>query len=272
MLRTLLILVIGTSFLHAELPPLPKPATSFGAALSGDWIYTYGGNTGRAHEFHRDCVTGNFFRLKIGTSNTWETLPGGTALLSPSLIAHDGKIIRIGGLNPKNAKGEKTDLSSTTEVLRYDPATQKWTPLPALPEPRSSHDTVLIGDTIYLGGGWSLQNDVGDGMGAKWHDTALSLDLKNTAAGWRSHPQPFQRRALAAVASKGRIWFIGGMSEDDKPSLAVDWWEPASETWGKGPDLPDGAMAGFGVAACVADERILASPLSGNSTDSARTS
>ncbi|MEI9894052.1 MAG: PQQ-binding-like beta-propeller repeat protein [Chthoniobacter sp.] len=43
----------------------------------------------------------------------------------------------------------------------------------------------------------------------------------------------------------------------------VDWYEPATKQWGKGPDLPDGAMAGFGIAACAQGGKLYVSPLSG---------
>ncbi len=248
---------------RAELPPLPQPATSFGAALADGWLYVYGGNTGNAHEFHRDCVRGDFFRLRVPDGNAWEPLTGGTALLSSALVAHEGKIIRIGGMNARNAKGEKKDLHSTDEVMRYDPAKQAWEKLAPLPEPRSSHDAVVIGDMLYVGGGWKLAGNDGEGEGAKWHDTALSLDLRAPEKGWQTVPQPFQRRALAAVAHEGRVWFLGGMDHQDEPSRTVDWWEPATGKWGHGPDLPDGSMAGFGIAGCVGGGRVLASPLSG---------
>ncbi|MEI9894054.1 MAG: hypothetical protein WDN28_09250 [Chthoniobacter sp.] len=44
----------------SALPPIPQPATSFGAAITDGWIYTYGGNTGKAHEFNKECVKGRF--------------------------------------------------------------------------------------------------------------------------------------------------------------------------------------------------------------------
>jgi outer membrane protein assembly factor BamB len=248
---------------HAALPPLPQPATSFGAAIAGDWLYVYGGNTGKAHEFNRECVKGDFFRLKLPDGAAWEALPGGTPLLSSSLVAHEGKVIRLGGMNARNEKGAKNDLHSTDEVLRYDPATQQWEKLPPLPEPRSSHDAVVVGDTLYVGGGWTLAGDDGDGAAGVWQKTALALDLRNPASGWKTQPQPFQRRALAAVAHGDRIWFLGGMNSSDEPSRAVDWWEPQTGAWGKGPDLPDGSMAGFGIAGCAAGGKVLASPLSG---------
>ncbi len=248
---------------RAELPPLPQPATSFGAAISGEWLYAYGGNTGKAHEFNRECVKGDFFRLRLPDGAAWEKLPGGTALLSVSLVAYEGKIIRIGGMNARNEKGAKNDLHSTDEVVQFDPATQQWTALPALPEPRSSHDAVLVGDTLYVGGGWKLAGDDGEGVHAAWQQTLLALDLRALERGWRSVAQTFQRRALAAVAGGGKLWFLGGMDGEDEPSRAVDWYEPATGAWGKGPDLPDGSMAGFGIAGCAAGGRILASPLSG---------
>jgi outer membrane protein assembly factor BamB len=247
----------------ATLPPLPQPATSFGAAIAGDWLYVYGGNTGKAHEFNRECVKGDFFRLKMPDGAAWETLPGGMPLLSSSLVAHDGKIIRIGGMNARNEKGAKNDLHSTDEVMRFDPATQKWEALPPLPAPRSSHDAVVIGDTLYVGGGWKLAGDDGDGAAGAWEKTALTLDLRDPSKGWQSQPQPFQRRALAAVAQGERIWFLGGMNSADEPSRAVDWWEPKTGAWGHGPELPDGSMAGFGIAGCTAAGQVLASPLSG---------
>ncbi len=247
----------------AELPPLPQPATSFGAALADGFLYVYGGNTGKAHEFDRECVKGDFFRLKLPDGTAWEKLPGGTALLSVSLVAHEEKIIRVGGLNARNAKGEKNDLHSTAEVMRFDPATQTWDALPPLPEARSSHDAVIVGDKIYVGGGWRLAGDDGEGAEATWEKNLLSLDLKSLDKGWQKQAQPFERRAIATVADGKRLWFLGGMDGADEPSRAVDWCEIATGEWGKGPDLPDGSMAGFGIAGCFADGRVLASPLSG---------
>jgi outer membrane protein assembly factor BamB len=262
-LRIFLVLAAAGLTSRAELPPLPQPATSFGAAIAGDWLYVYGGNTGKAHEFNRECVKGDFFRLKIPAGTAWEKLPGGPALLSVSLVAYDGKIIRLGGMNARNEKGAKNDLHSTNEVRRYDPATGEWSDLPPLPEARSSHDAVIVGEMLYVGGGWRLAGDDGEGVHATWSKQLLALDLRALDRGWRSVAQPFERRALAAVAGGGRIWFLGGMNSDDEPSRAVDSFEPATGAWGKGPDLPDGSMAGFGIAGCSVGGRVLASPLSG---------
>ncbi|HSI12586.1 MAG TPA: PQQ-binding-like beta-propeller repeat protein [Chthoniobacter sp.] len=247
---------------HA-LPPIPQPATSFGAAINDGWLYFYGGNTGKAHEFNKECVKGDLFRLQLPAGTAWEKLPGGLALLSSSLVSYDGKVIRLGGMSAHNEKGQKNDLHSTDEVMSFDPAKRQWEPMARLPQPRSSHDAVVFQDTLYVGGGWKLSGDDGEGVHSQWHDTMLTLDLRAPDKGWQTHPQPFQRRAIAVVAQGGRIWFIGGMDSKDEPSRAVDWYEPATGKWGKGSDLPDGAMAGFGIAACEQGGKLYVSPLSG---------
>lgn len=262
-----LLCLVGTFALHpakAELPVLPQPATSFGAALSEGWLYIYGGNTGKAHEFHRECIKGDFFRLRLPDGDKWETLPTDQPLLGAPMAAHDGWVYRVGGMEARNEKGAKNDLHSTDVVRRYHPNTGKWETLPSLPETRSSHDIAIFGDKLYAGGGWKLTGG-GDGEDSRgdWHKTLLWLDLKAPDKGWHTEPQPFQRRAIAMVVQGNRLWFLGGMDSKDEPSSEVDWYEPATNTWGKGPVLPDGNMAGFGMAACAAGDAVLASPLSG---------
>jgi len=247
----------------ARLPEMPQAATSFGAAITDGWLYTYGGNTGKAHEFHRGCINGDFFRVHLSDGRAWEKLPSAEPLLGAPMAAHAGWIYRIGGLEARNAKGEKNDLHSTALTVRFSPIAQRWEKLPPLPEPRSSHDLAVLGDILYAGGGWRLAGSDGEGNGAVWHKTLLALDLRAPERGWREMPQKFQRRAIAVVAHIGRLWFLGGMDANDEPSRKVDWFDPASNEWGTGPDLPDGAMAGFGMAACSAGGKLLASPLTG---------
>lgn len=248
---------------EAALPPIPQPATSFGAAVSENFLYIYGGNSGRAHEFHNECIKGDFFRLKLPDGTQWEQLPSDRPLLGASMAAHEGWVYRVGGMEARNAKDAKNDLFSTSGVVRFKPGSSKWEELPSLPAPRSSHDVVIVGDTLYVGGGWKLSGGDGEETGGEWHDTVLTLDLKAPEKGWKEQPQKFQRRALAIAEHKGRLWFLGGMDSNDDPSREVDWMDIKTGEWGKGPLLPDGSMAGFGMAACSADGYLLASPLSG---------
>ena len=63
----------------------------------------------------------------------------------------------MGGMQPKNAPGEAADNNSLTECARFDPKTNKWEQLSALPAGRSSHDVVVVGDNLVVVGGWNMK-------------------------------------------------------------------------------------------------------------------
>ena len=75
------------------------------------------------------------------------------------------------------------------------------------------------------------------------------LDLADRNPEWKALPKaPFERRALAVAAHDGRIYAIGGMS-DDGPSTRVDVFDPQSGTWAEAPALQGEPIEGFGCSA-----------------------
>lgn len=250
------------------LPKLPEAISSFGAAVAGDALYVYGGHTGGAHQHSKDNLSLRFSRLKLDAPSEWESLPVGPGLQSPALVAHNGKIYRIGGLTALNAAGEPEQLQSLADFERFDPATKQWTKLAPLPEPRSSHDAVVVGDLLYVVGGWNLGED------QKWHDTAFVTDLSQEKPEWKELPkQPFKRRALAAASFDGKVYALGGMSEQG-PSVDVHVFDPKTQTWSEGTKVPamaaDSPMAhaagmnGFGCAAFNVGGKLYLSTMDGN--------
>lgn len=242
------------------LPELPKGITSFGGAVAGDWLYVYGGHYGRAHGYSREEQSGDFLRLNLREPGAWESLPGGPKLTGLALVPHRGKLYRIGGFTAKNGESAAQDLWSQADVARFDPATRQWETLPALPEGRSSHDAALIGDVLYVVGGWELRG----GESSRWHDTAWKLDLASQPLGWKpiANP-PSRRRALAAASLGGRLYCIGGMSEGSETLLSVAVYDPSKNEWSAGPDLAGSGMDGFGSAAIACGGRLYATTMSG---------
>ena len=244
------------------LTPLPEPLTSFGAASHGDWLYVYGGHVGETHEHSRDNVRGSFRRQPL-SGGKWEELPPGPAVQSPALVAHGKFLYRIGGLTARNEPQDPSDLHSIDSVARYEPDAGEWKPLPSLPEPRSSHDAVVLGDRIHVAGGWQHHGEEGD---ADWHDSLLMLDLSGgDRAGlkWRKlTTTPFQRRAFAMATHSGRVYCLGGMTPDTEFSRRVDIYNPQNNTWSRGPSLPDSEMNGFGASAFEIGGRLYVSSLS----------
>lgn len=229
------------------LPPLPEPVSSFGAVVADGWLYVYGGHTGQEHEHSAANLSAHFRRIQLEGGKEWQDLPMQTHLQGLPLVAHGGKVYRIGGLNNRNAtKDDKEDLHSTDEFAEYDPSTSKWTSLTPLPAARSSHNAAIIGDRLYVVGGWKLD---GKSPGT-WQPDALVYDFHDAKAGWQKLPLPeFKRRALGAGVWKEKLFALGGMDEKGKPSLRVDFFDPQSGKWSQGPKLPGVGMAGFGVSA-----------------------
>lgn len=242
-------------------PPLPETITSFGAVTHDGWLYVFGGHKGKRHDYSAEMVSGSLFRLKLNGGQTWETLPSAPPGQGLALVAHGHCLYRISGMAAQNHEGQNQKLYSLTLVQRFDLRKQQWEDVAPLPTPRSSHDAVVIGDQLYVAGGWDLTGGADEPF---WHTNALVLNLAHPQTGWKTFPQPFQRRALALAALGRRVYCIGGMDSDDEPSLAVDIYDTVTGQWSKGPDLPSGKYKGFGCSAIAQHGRIYVTTFKGD--------
>lgn len=249
------------STVKTPLAPLPEAVTSFGAATAGDWLYAFGGHKGERHDYSAEMVRGSFYRLNLRDGQAWEKLPDATPGQGQPLVAHGEFIYRTGGMAARNTAEEKENLHSLDLVQRFNPQTRQWENLPSLPAIRSSHDAVVLGDKLYVLGGWQL---TGSTKQAIWPTNALVLDLKNPTAGWKEFSQPFARRALAVAAVGSRIYVIGGMDSNNKTSSAVEIYDTATGQWSKGPELPPGPAKGFACSAIAQAGRVYVNQFQGD--------
>lgn len=243
------------------LAALPETVTSFGAVTSDGWLYAFGGHKGERHEYSVEMVSGSFQRLKLSEGRAWESLPPAAPGQGQPLVAHDGFIYRVGGMAARNPADAKQDLYSMNLVQRFDPRSRRWEDVTPLPAVRSSHDAVVLGDKLYVAGGWQLSGGTNK---PAWPASGLVLNLANPHASWKEFPQPFQRRALALAALGSRIYCIGGMDSDNKTTLAVEVYDTASGRWSKGPDLPSGKNKGFACSAITQNGRIYVTAFQGD--------
>jgi len=233
---------------------MPRAVTSFGAAALGGAVYAYGGYSGVPHAYNRDGQSGELWKLDPATQ-TFALVSNGEPTQGAALVSSADALIRIGGMRARNAAGEPDDIWSLDEVAAFSPDSKVWTNLPALPKPRSSHAAAVIGNTLYVAGGWQLSGSAGKGTFA---DSLLALDL-NTRV-YRSLPQPFVRRAVAAAALDGKLVVIGGIGADGTISREVHVFDPASGNFGRAADFP---ADGFGVAASSSGDVLYASARDG---------
>ncbi|TWT47526.1 hypothetical protein [Botrimarina hoheduenensis] len=243
----------------SALQPLPQAVASFGAAVSEGQLYVYGGHIGQAHDHSRENLSGYFGRISLDGGG-WESLPAGPPLQGLPLVAHEGQLYRVGGLDARNASGEEEDLHSVDQFARFDPGTGRWTDLQPLPGPRSSHNAAVLNGILYVVGGWALAGD-SDG---EWQAGAIAYDLCSTDAAWITLPEPpFKRRALAVSHVDGQLAVLCGMTEEAQLSKQVFFYNPASRSWSEGPDFPGSAFGGFGLSAWNLDGKLYAGGMEG---------
>jgi len=70
-------------------------------------------------------------------------------------VVHAGRIYVVGGM--------VAGVSSTTAIQVYDPASNTWHHTFPLPAPRSRHGAVVVGDVLYVVGGFGPAPGAGDG-------------------------------------------------------------------------------------------------------------
>ncbi|HJL14324.1 MAG TPA: kelch repeat-containing protein [Sandaracinaceae bacterium LLY-WYZ-13_1] len=243
----------------ALLPPMPVAVTSFGAASDGEHLWVLGGYHGTPHEYSREGQSRSLWKLPLSGEGGWEraaSLEGG--LQGLALVHHGGRLCRFGGNRIHNPEGEPADMRSVGEAGCFDPDADAWTALPSLPAGRSSHEAAVIGDTVYVAGGWRLGE--GGPTEATWHQDVLSLDLSADDASWQSVEAPFTRRAVGVANAGDALVVIGGLTPEREVSRRVDVLDPASGEWTRGPDFPSDA---FGAAAVGVGDAVYASARDG---------
>ena len=237
----------GVSVGPSPLPDLPEELTSFGAAVACNHLYVYGGHTGAAHSYSKTEQSNRMWCLDLANgsqSQQWTAMPAGPSLQGLALVSHDNRVIRIGGFTAVNESGKNHDLWSQDSVSAYDPVKKTWTDLPSMPGGRSSLDAAVLGDTVFVFGGWKM---AGDSDSATWYQSAWSLNLADPNAVWQTTAAPpFKRRAVSVAAFAGKLFVIGGMQETGGPTTRVDIYDPESDSWCLGPPIPGSGMSGFG--------------------------
>jgi hypothetical protein len=238
-------------------PTMPQAITSFGACRSNGFVYVYGGHIGREHAHSRANVVGTFLRLNQLDGHDWQMLPSGPELQGTALCTGpDGRIWRVGGMTAHNDPDADGDLHSTASVASYDPARAVWQEATPLPEARSSHDAIVLGDLLFVVGGWRLHG----GEDGDWHQTAWQADLRQQPLVWTALPAPRAPRRAAALATfADKLVLLGGLGTEGM-LRSVEVFEPAAAAWSEGPALPGSA---FGTAALAIDTALYATVMDG---------
>jgi glucose/arabinose dehydrogenase/N-acetylneuraminic acid mutarotase len=208
--------------------PLPGPVLDAGGAALGGKLYVVAGKTSsqghRTAAYAYDPATDAWTRIA--------DLPG-KAVENPAVVASGGRLYAFGG---STAPFSGAQASAAV----YDPAANRWSPLPALATARGGAGAVAVAGKIYVAGG----------MGADGASLA-SVEVFNTATGtWGSAPAMSVRRDNPGVAElAGAVYVFGGRTRNADGTTAngtlksVARFDPATGAWSDRAAMPTGRRA-----------------------------
>ncbi|MGI8426676.1 MAG: kelch repeat-containing protein, partial [Actinomycetota bacterium] len=226
-----------------SLAPLSAGRVNLASATGRDGrIYAIGGHDPQSFDVHKsaelcDPLTDKWRRLSdMSTGRTGLAVAGGVA-------SDDRERIYIFG----GRLSARQQTSVVDSVEAYDPFTDRWEPMKAMPTARAGAAAVNSGGLIYVIGGMDRNGaylktvEIYDPRSETWTQSPL-LPGGNGPA-----PMPTGRAYLSVVAGGGeRIYAMGGEIAF-QPSSVVEAYDPSSKKWSTLASMP-AASSGFGAA------------------------
>lgn len=211
-----------------ELAPMPVGKWEAATVVIDEKFYLLGGYTDGVRSSKRSDIFDPRDR-------SWQQIQD-----LPSAITHmnavlDGRTIWLAGGFKDGYKGH-----TIAEVWNYDIDQDRYTAGPLLPATRGGGGLALVGRELHYMGGLKADRDTD--AADHW-----VLDLTAWAEGsahWRkAAPMPAPRNQFSTVTLNGLIYAIGGQLHHDSMQLdqpRVDIYDPMSDSWSSGPELPKG--------------------------------
>jgi hypothetical protein len=199
-------------------PTVPAPAlTQLAAATLAGQVHVVGGT--RGGPVVTPVATHHIYNP---ASNSWSSGHDlGTARASHAAVAApDGYIYAIGGVVDSSG-------TVTNSVERYNPATDTWGGVAAMPTARQGLAACVLGNYIYAIGGQNpnigaalTTVEVFNTVSQTWNATALTQTLPQARA-WLA----------ASVGPGGLMYAIGGLNSAGAPASDVYGWDGSSAAW-----------------------------------------
>ena len=215
-----------------QLPDMPVAKWEPASLLINDKLYVLGGYENYIMSSRRLDV----FDPESGSWTKLQDLP--SALSHVNLVPERNGFWFAGGMKDKIHPGKDHIIS---EVWHYDIDLDRYTAAPLLPEHRAGGGLARIGNNLHYVSGLMADRNTDSpdhwvfNLSA-WHDSAR--------AEWvEAAPLPLPRNQLSVAVLNDEIYVIGGQLNHDKQQLDqtnVDIYNPTTDSWRAGPDLPYG--------------------------------
>jgi N-acetylneuraminic acid mutarotase len=191
-------------------PYLGEARSSFGTVLHDGLLYMAGGHKGHEHNYPPESFTDDFLVYNPST-NEWKQLaPRPFKAHGYQIVARGNYIYALGGF--AYSETHRPQWKSLDAIDRYDIKLNKWETIAKLNAPRSSNQAIMIGDKVYIIGGWDSTPQKENDVDGRFHDSIEIFDLTTEKIAIAPYKMPLPlRRAFTAVEYQGKIVMVGGL-------------------------------------------------------------
>lgn len=202
---------------------LPTPREHLGIATDGTYAYVAGG---RMLSSDKNSAAMERLDPKTGSWTALAPLPAPRGGVGATFA--DGRVVVAGGEEPTGV-----DAS----VYAYDIKSNTWSSLPDLPTARHGIAVVAVGKTVYAIDGATRPSHTGSTGAAE--SLLIPQRRLQSAPAWRTlKDAPLARQFSGTAVVDGKMWVVGGLLDGTDATAAVYGYDPAIDTWTRGPDLP----------------------------------
>ncbi len=222
--------------------PAPTKRTEIVAAALDGKIYAVGGFSRPSFNNILDFAISREVEIYDPATNSWSTtapLPEGRH--HAGIVALDGFLYVIGGF----AKSGFSVWQAVSTVYQYNPATQTWRELKAMPTARGALGVTVCQGKIYATGGYDGEQNA----------SATEIYDPHTDTWTIAAPLQAPRDHLAVATVDDKIYAIGGRSnlKYKQNTSVVEAYDPSTNQWQYKASLP---TARSGVGAGVINGKI----------------
>jgi N-acetylneuraminic acid mutarotase len=133
-----------------------------------------------------------------------------------------------------------SQLSSYSSMPSFQPGSS-WSKEPSMPTPRSAVAGAIMGDKIYIIGGWNIE-DIHPDMHLKTNNVEVYDIINKTWSSVASLPQKMDH--VGAAVYNGKLYVVGGDFGSQKyRSNKLLIYDPVSDKWTQGKPMPSARSA-----------------------------
>ncbi len=244
-----------------------RMGTTVQSVVIGDTVYVGGGD---AVKYRDKCTV-----MKL-EQDQWTKLPEYTAMYF-AMTSLANRLVLVGGYDPRNKQrtnqlavfesgewthpyppiniardsstavsfnnhiivaGRRDDKGYTSSVEVLDVASRRWYIAQSLPNPRSLLKSTLIGNTLYLMGGYDHTRATKTVHHVDLNELiAKALSNLDTPTLWQTLPEvPLEWSAPLSIGSS--LLAVGGRGDRVNPSSSIHLYQPDTRRWVKVGYLP----------------------------------